>query len=64
MNSLEYDLYLFVMRQDVKTKHLYLGANTSRYCSRHQLSVIGSNTTVGEAVIRSGLCSTAERDKY
>ena len=63
MNSLEYDLYLFVMRQDVKTKNLYLRANTSRYCSRHQLSVIGSDTTVGEAVIRSGLCST-ERDKY
>ena len=42
MNSLEYDLYLFVVRQDVKTKNRYLRANTSRYCSCHQPSVIGS----------------------
>ena len=46
MNCLEYDEYydvcLFVMRQDVKTKNVYLRAKASRYCSRHQLSVIRS----------------------
>ena len=46
MNCLEYDEYydvcLFVMRQDVKTKNVYLCAKASRYCSRHQLSVIRS----------------------
>ena len=46
MNCLEYDEYydvcLFVMRQDVKTKNVYLRAKASRYCSRHQLSVIHS----------------------
>ena len=42
MNCLEYDVRLFAVRQDVITKALYSGAKTSRYCSRHQLSVIGS----------------------
>ena len=42
MNSLEYDVCLFVVRQDVKTKNLYLRAKISGYCSRHQLSVMGS----------------------
>ena len=46
MNCLEYDEYydvcLFVMRQDVKTENVYLRAKASRYCSRHQLSVIRS----------------------